>query len=260
METLQKGMRGERVEAWQYFLHGQGYYWLEVNGVFDDETVLVTKLFQKEHGVNQTGDVGAVTILQAKSHGFEWSEEVSVDQTKSGPNWPPQPLGVKPLQPAEREKLFGKFQYKPSGIEGNPEAITILDDFVAKNIVMLEIPQLLKVRSAPKRVAVHRLIADQTLRLFQAWEDAGLLPLILTWGGSWVPRFVRGSRTTLSNHSWATAFDINVPQNFLGATPALVGKLGSVRELVPLAVEHGFFWGAWFTKKDGMHFEAYKIL
>ena len=61
----------------------------------------------------------------------------------------------------------------------------------------------------------------------------------------------------LSNHAFGTAFDINVPFNPLGARPALIGKQGSVRELVPIANEHGFFWGGHFGKRpDGMHFEV----
>lgn len=64
-----------------------------------------------------------------------------------------------------------------------------------------------------------------------------------------------------SNHAWGTAFDINVPWNGLGATPALVGARGSVRKLVPLANEHGFYWGGHFNgRPDGMHFEIAQIL
>jgi hypothetical protein len=36
-----------------------------------------------------------------------------------------------------------------------------------------------------------------------------------------------------------------------------VGQHGSVRELVSIANEHGFFWGGHFDKRrDGMHFEV----
>ncbi|NRA35694.1 MAG: M15 family metallopeptidase, partial [Polyangiaceae bacterium] len=36
---------------------------------------------------------------------------------------------------------------------------------------------------------------------------------------------------------------------------------GSVRELVTIAEEHGFYWGGFFsTRPDGMHFEAAKVL
>ncbi len=65
----------------------------------------------------------------------------------------------------------------------------------------------------------------------------------------------------LSNHAYGTAFDINAAQNGLGVEPAAIGKRGCVRELVPLANRHGFFWGGHFSKrKDGMHFEVGKLL
>ena len=56
-----------------------------------------------------------------------------------------------------------------------------------------------------------------------------------------MPRFVRGSTTSLSNHAFGSAFDINVPFNRLGARPALVGQKGSVRRLVKTAHRHGFY-------------------
>jgi hypothetical protein len=65
----------------------------------------------------------------------------------------------------------------------------------------------------------------------------------------------------LSNHAFGSAFDINAKWNPLGHTPALVGKEGAVRKLVPIANDYGFYWGGHFTsRKDGMHFEVAKIL
>jgi len=84
---------------------------------------------------------------------------------------------------------------------------------------------------------------------------------VKTWAGSFAPRFIRGSTVTLSNHAWATAFDVNVAWNPLGAQPALLHKIGSVRALVPLANAHGFYWGGHFqTRPDGMHFELSRLL
>lgn len=142
-------------------------------------------------------------------------------------------------------------------VKGNPEAIRILDNWVEENIVYVKIPQLIGVKGTYRRktFAFHKLVAEPVKDLFQAWDDEGLSDLILSWGGSFVPRFIRGSNTSLSNHSFGSAFDINVPWNYLGARPALVGKKGSVRKLVPIANELGFYWGGHFRRKDGMHFE-----
>ena len=60
---------------------------------------------------------------------------------------------------------------------------------------------------------------------------------------SFVARFVRGSRTVLSNHAFGSAFDINEKYNSLGSRPTLVGEKGSLRELVPIANRWGFYWG-----------------
>ena len=105
------------------------------------------------------------------------------------------------------------------------------------------------------RIAFHRLAEKQLRKLFSDWEKEGLTSLILTYGGSYVPRFVRGRPGVLSNHAFGSAFDINVAWNGLGRVPAFVGQKGSVRELVKLANKNGFFWGGHFTRLDGMHFE-----
>ena len=106
----------------------------------------------------------------------------------------------------------------------------------------------------------HRLAAKQLQDVWRSWEKAGLLDRMKTWQGSFVPRFVRGSTTVLSNHAFGSAFDINSKWNGLGVEPALVGQEGNVRELVEIANDHGFFWGGHFkNRRDGMHFEIAEI-
>ena len=74
-------------------------------------------------------------------------------------------------------------------------------------------------------------------------------------------RRVRGSATKLSNHAFGAALDINYAWNKLGHIPALIGSRGSLRELVPIANQLGFYWGGHYAgRKDGMHFEVAKIL
>jgi hypothetical protein len=138
----------------------------------------------------------------------------------------------------------------------------VLDKWARQNIIRVEVPQLVTcgARRHP-RVYVHRSIANQFIELWAAWESAGLLDRVVSFHGTYVARFIRGSRTTLSNHAFGTAFDINLRKNRLGTVPALVGEKGSVRELVPLANKHGFYWGGHYTRRpDGMHFEAAKVL
>ncbi len=111
-----------------------------------------------------------------------------------------------------------------------------------------------------RRMRWNKRASKQLDDLWKAWEAAGLLPLIKTYEGAYVPRLIRGSTRSLSNHAYGTAFDINYQWNQLGKTPAKPGTTGSVWELVPLAHEHGFFWGGFFGRGDGMHFEVCKIL
>ncbi len=134
------------------------------------------------------------------------------------------------------------------------------DGWAERNIVTVVIPQLVKAGvHGTGKATMHRLVVPQVLALWQAWEDAGLLPLVRSWEGMFVARYIRGSRSTLSNHAKGSAFDINYTGNELGVTPAAAGKLNSVRELVPLAVHFGFYWGGWFSRSDGMHFEVRKL-
>ncbi len=255
MRVLREGLRGEDVRAWETFLVGLGHYTIDVDGVFDENTREATEAFQRSVGLNDDGVVGMRTMGQAANFGFDPLDDV--DLSEEGPNWPPRPSNLVPLGTNEmRQAVFGKFAFRPSPAPYNREAITITDGWDKKNIVLVEIPQLVGVVGATRRVPFHKELEAPVKKLFAAWEEAGLIDLVKSWAGSWVPRFQRGSSTTLSNHSWGTAFDINVPWNGLGVQPALVGRTGSVRRLVPIANELGWFWGGHFTRKDGMHFEA----
>ena len=43
----------------------------------------------------------------------------------------------------------------------------------------------------------------------------------------------------------------------LGEAPARQGEVGCLYDLVPIAWQHGFFWGGNFPRRpDGMHFEV----
>ncbi len=258
MKTLRRSTRGEPVRLWQNFLLGLGLRPGIADGIFGPLTDAATEKFQRLQGLEMDGIVGPITYGRAMQLGFDPIEPDKTDKSEKGPNWPVALAGLKSPSPALREKLFGKFSYKPAGTANNPEAIKILGAWQRNNIVRVTIPQLKGVAGAhPKgHVFFHRKGADALVATFQGWEDAGLLPLVKTWAGSFVPRFIRGSRTTLSNHAFGTAFDINAQWNWLGSRPALANKTGSVRRLVPIAQKHGFAWGGNYKKRpDGMHFE-----
>jgi hypothetical protein len=258
MQVLRQGMKGAAVKRWQLFLRGQGFTIL-ADGDFGAKSTAATKEFQKKHGLGQDGEVGAQTIAKAIALGFPLV--VDDPSVLNGPSWPSKPSFEALAGNAARAAIFGKFEFVAAPTSDNPEAIKILGDWEERNIVRVELPQLAGVSGAPSshHVRFHRLAATQLKNLWIAWDDAGLLPRVKTWDGSFVARFVRGSRTSLSNHAFGSAFDINFEWNQLGATPALRGKVGTVRELVGIAGENGFYWGGHFTRLDGMHFEIAKL-
>jgi len=262
MQILRLGSSGDEVRRWQFFLIGQKLLKDVADGSFGPNTLKATKAFQRRHRLEDDGAVGPKTLAEALDAGFD-PGFVDPSGAVTGPSYPPRPDFPPLVSNQERAELFGRFEFTPAPTSQNPEAIRITDDWEERNIVRVEIPALANVKGSPAggQVRIHRLIADQFSSLWSRWKTDGLARLVLTWDGSFVPRFVRGSRTVLSNHSFGTAFDINAALNPLGSLPLLAGQKGSVRDLVVTANEHGFFWGGHFEKRpDGMHFEAAKIL
>lgn len=256
LKLIRINSSGPMVTNWQYFLIGQHFYDGEADGIFSQEVQLATIAFQRKYNLQPDGVVGNKTYGVAMQLGFNGI--LDDRQDKSGPDFPKRPDFGPLVSNDERAAVFGRFAYVHEPKPGNKENIRITDNWISQNIVVLSIPQLLNIKDSDK-VQFHKKAGDQMIQLWQDWEDAGLLPLVLTWGGSFVPRFVRGSTKTLSNHSFGSAFDINVAWNPLGVTPPLVGQKGSVRELVQLAHKNGFYWGGHFSKNDGMHFEIAQI-
>jgi hypothetical protein len=253
MFTIKSGDTGDNVYRWQLFLRGLNpYSEIVADGNFGKQTVVETKEFQEIWVLKPDGVVGPKTISVAEKLNFP------VEELKGYINQG----DLKPRYGKERSQLFGHIEYKPAPNNYNPEAIQIINDWSKNNLTKVEIPQLKGIYGAPQdcNIFFHKKCAHQLVNLFQDWEDNDLMHLVLSWAGTWVPRFVRGSRSILSNHAWATAFDINAAWNGLGRKPTPIGERGSVIELVPLANKHGFYWLGEGKRPDGMHFEISKIL
>ena len=248
---------GPLVKSWQFFLIGQGFFQGVADGKFDAATKQASIEFQQKHNLQPDGVIGNKSWGVAMQLGFKGVEDTRTDN--SGAAFPSPPSFRPLVSNAQRQKIFGTFAFKSNPIPGNPENIKITDGWEKKNIVTISIPQLIKIKGND-RVSFHKLGANQLIKLWSDWDKAGLVSRVLTWDGSFVPRFVRGSLTNLSNHSFGSAFDINVAWNGLNIVPALVGQKGSVRELVQLANKNGFYWGGHFDRLDGMHFEIAKIM
>ena len=258
MQILRRGGEGDEVRRWQRFLIGQSLLRSAADGVFGPVTERATRAFQRRAKIDVDGMVGPMTYAAALQRGFD-PGFTDPHGGEDGGDWPPRPDFPPLVANADRAAVFGEFRYEPIGPD--TDDIQILGGWQKANIQPVTVPQLVGVKGAPAtgRIWVHKLVIEQVRALFQAWDGAGLTDLILTWDGSFVPRFVRGSRTTLSNHAWGTAFDVNYPWNRLGTVPAMRGDKGSVRDLVPVAADHGFYWGGHFSRRDGMHFEVAKL-
>lgn len=258
IKVIMHGATGNFVTQWQVFLRGQSYL-INSSGIFDDATVMATKQFQKKHKLEVDGVVGNQTLGKAISLGLE-----IVDFSETQISYPAKPSFPPLVNNATRQKLFGPLEFESAPTPKNPEKIHITNQWDKNNIIKIIIPQLLGIEGAnvDGSVYFHRKAARQLSALWQALEDRGLLNLVLTYSGDYVPRFVRGKadEQVLSNHAFGTAFDINYSWNKLGTEPATCGVKGSVYKLVPVANEFGFYWGGHFTRRDGMHFEVAKII
>lgn len=260
LQILRRGNEGEEVRRWQNFLIGQGLLKDLADGIFGPRTETATRKFQRRKRLEIDGTVGPHTYGAALSAGFDPSFYDPQGGT-SGLDWPPQPIFPPLNSNVQRAETFGGFRYER--IAAGKDEIRILDNWESRNIVSLAVPQLRGVKGARAdgKIRVHKRVVEQFKALFEAWEEEQMMPLVLTWEGSFVPRYQRGSATKLSNHAWGTAFDIDYQWNKLGAVPALRGRKGSVRELVPAANRLGFYWGGHFrSRPDGMHFEVARVL
>ena len=167
-------------------------------------------------------------------------------------------LHAMPQTVAAFDALYGKLTWT----EGGPDRGDITPDpgWVTANIVKMDIPQMHRfTRREP--IECHRLIAQPLAAVFASIEQAGKLPLVLSYDGLWVPRHKDHNPSRgISLHSYGSAIDINAEWNPYGHVPAPAGAKGSCVELIPFFEAEGFAWGGYFgggnaSDTDGMHFE-----
>lgn len=141
-------------------------------------------------------------------------------------------------------QAVGTFTYRPTGggrIAPDPA-------WVSKHITTAEVPIL-------GRVTCNTAMMPQLRAALEEVVQVGLADEINPgeYAGCYYPRFIAGS-TTLSNHSFGLALDMNVPGNLRGT----VGEMD--RGIVAIFKKWGFAWGGDWGYTDPMHFELARIV
>jgi len=158
-----------------------------------------------------------------------------------------------PIPPGINPNLSAAKQITMLSLLGNPrgsysqECQTISHPVLA---ALLETRRVGKFRVSGLKPAVdglERIMGDvmrEQPEVFDALGTAGML----------CARFVRGSSTNISNHSWGTAIDLTLNGKLDRRGDGLVQTgLGLI---APIFNRHGWYWGASFGTEDAMHFEA----
>lgn len=268
------------VQRWQFFLHRQGLGSVAgtIDGRFGQNSFNATVAYQASRGASPTGAVDDATLSAAQADGYTILPDDHYDRIQ-GDDWPAPPPHLHSPGNASRNAALRCFTFtqRPESNRSSREEIVIgascdgsQPDWEAANIARFAITGLEHVRMFPGFVRAHRAVGARMQAMVAEWAEADLLHLLLTYEGGYTPRYIRGKSglataghgpinstepVSLSNHAFGSAFDFNASKNPLNARPKGVTEAGSVRELVPIAVRHGFYWGGWFSRRDGMHFE-----
>lgn len=123
--------------------------------------------------------------------------------------------------------------------------IQILGDWVSRFIVTVDLPIV-------GRTRCNRLMVPQLVAALNEIVQAGLADLIdrAQFGGCWVPRHIDWNvAKPISMHAWGLAIDLNVAGNGLGQVPTMDLRI------VDIFQRWGFWWGGWWDRPDGMHFQ-----
>lgn len=141
--------------------------------------------------------------------------------------------------------VVGTFNYTVLGTGGR---ISPDPAWVSANIATESVPIL-------GSVTCHRALFPQLRAALEEIVVRGLADEIHVdeYAGCYYPRFIANT-TTLSNHSFGLALDLNVPGNQRGT----VGEMN--RDVVAIFEKWGFAWGGHWSWTDPMHFELAQLV
>jgi len=132
---------------------------------------------------------------------------------------------------------------------GNPDKT-----FEFKWMTLWDVPTELEIGVIPKKLYCNKDIVPYLTAAFTNLINRGYVEELKTWDGCFNVRFIRGSKTQMSIHSWGTAIDVNAAWNGLGKEPVLSAGF------VKCFTDVGFDWGGLWKRKDGMHFQLASIV
>jgi hypothetical protein len=149
-----------------------------------------------------------------------------------------------------QEKLIAKY--------GNP--MLDVKVFEVRNLTLWDVPLYINthIPAIPNKIYCNKDLIEPLHKVFLSLIETGLSREIKTWDGCYNVRFIRGSKTVLSIHSFALAIDMNASHNPLG----LDKDTAKANGLKPFSLafddmfrSNGFKCGIDFKRGDGMHFE-----
>ena len=132
---------------------------------------------------------------------------------------------------------------------GNPS--TGRSIFEQKHMTLYRVPAYLRkeIPCLPEKIYLNKDALIPLENTLNDLIDEGFHKELKTYDGCFNVRLIRGSKTTPSVHSWGLAFDFNAKDNPLG------GPVRFSKEFLDIWTDNGWTCGAFFTRKDGMHFE-----
>lgn len=95
--------------------------------------------------------------------------------------------------------------------------------------------------------SLRAIVTDISLELPQLYDRIGCSEMLAC-------RYVKGSKSIVSNHAWGLALDLTIDGK--GTTDGEDEVMAAMLLLAPIFNRHGFFWGVAFGVQDACHFEA----
>lgn len=153
------------------------------------------------------------------------------------------------LRPVNNDFMLGTLGEPRSDYSADCQPMT--NEVLRRNLVTASVGPFRVTGLAPAVASLQAVLADVATEQPEVHAALGTAGMLCC-------RWVRGSDSSISNHSWGTAVDlkINGVLDRRGDGRVQVG----LTLIAPIFNRHGWYWGATFPTEDGMHFEGSRDL